>query len=292
MPSITRCERSRSTSRSLKVPGSLSSALQMTYLGVAGSFATRVHFFPVGNPAPPIPLRPEATIVSERAGRSLLMAARSVPWRSAGSRSTSASPQSGLSRTSGSGLRPSTIATTFSGSVVETTSWPTNATGRAVTATDARNFADLHVIAARQSHVQPLGSFAAPRHRTREVAAHRHLDALRGGASKVRVEGREALQPVQRHVQPLGERAELGLAQPTISLLEERQFVNERAHSTISPSGILPQDARAADTRPPSPIKTLFYKCFPKVTDSARGRSRRAWIRSQRASAIPPPRRP
>ncbi len=45
--------------RSLKVPGSLSSALQMTYLGSPLAFATKRHLVPVGKPAPPRPCRPD-----------------------------------------------------------------------------------------------------------------------------------------------------------------------------------------------------------------------------------------
>src|SRR5437899_1173637 len=41
--------------RSLIVPGSLSSALQMTYFTRSGCFRTRSHFMLVGKPAPPMP---------------------------------------------------------------------------------------------------------------------------------------------------------------------------------------------------------------------------------------------
>src|SRR5258706_4003174 len=46
--------------RSLMVPGSLSSALQMTYLTVPGALRTASHLTPVGKPAPPKPLNPAA----------------------------------------------------------------------------------------------------------------------------------------------------------------------------------------------------------------------------------------
>ena len=49
---------------SLKVPGSLSSALQHTYLGLGESLGTKPHFMPVGNPAPPRPRRPDAFTAS------------------------------------------------------------------------------------------------------------------------------------------------------------------------------------------------------------------------------------
>ena len=45
-------------SLSLNVPGSDSSALQITYLGVASWAATRSHLRPAGNPAPPMPRSP------------------------------------------------------------------------------------------------------------------------------------------------------------------------------------------------------------------------------------------
>ena len=45
----------RSNSRSLNVPGSLSSALQTTYFTLPGAPRTADHFFHVGKPAPPMP---------------------------------------------------------------------------------------------------------------------------------------------------------------------------------------------------------------------------------------------
>jgi len=41
--------------RSLQLPGSDSSALQITYFGFGESFGTKDHFIPVGKPAPPRP---------------------------------------------------------------------------------------------------------------------------------------------------------------------------------------------------------------------------------------------
>src|SRR3981081_4043510 len=43
--------------RSLNVPGSDSSALIARYLGLGLSLGTKLHLSPVGNPAPPRPLR-------------------------------------------------------------------------------------------------------------------------------------------------------------------------------------------------------------------------------------------
>jgi hypothetical protein len=48
-------------SRSLKVPGSLSSALQTTYAGSAESFGMKLALRPIGKAAPPRPRRPERT---------------------------------------------------------------------------------------------------------------------------------------------------------------------------------------------------------------------------------------
>ena len=49
-----------STERSIKAPGSPSSALQQTYLIPLGWAAAKAHFLPVGKPPPPRPRRPES----------------------------------------------------------------------------------------------------------------------------------------------------------------------------------------------------------------------------------------
>ena len=44
----------------MNAPGSPSSALQMTYFSSPGALRQRLHFTPVGNPAPPRPRRPDS----------------------------------------------------------------------------------------------------------------------------------------------------------------------------------------------------------------------------------------
>src|SRR5581483_9431084 len=56
-PSISRCGSYSINSRSLQVPGSLSSALTTIYFGLGELRGTKLHFIPVGNPAPPRPRR-------------------------------------------------------------------------------------------------------------------------------------------------------------------------------------------------------------------------------------------
>ena len=74
MPSMTRSANSLRISRSLKVPGSPSSALHMMYLGVRFSAAAKFHLMPVGKPAPPRPLSLESRIMSMMSTRDMASA--------------------------------------------------------------------------------------------------------------------------------------------------------------------------------------------------------------------------
>src|ERR1039458_5303872 len=58
-PSITACGSCSKISRSLHVPGSLSSPLHSTYFGLADCFGTNDHFIPVENPPPRDPREPQ-----------------------------------------------------------------------------------------------------------------------------------------------------------------------------------------------------------------------------------------
>ena len=77
MPSISWCGFFCISSRSLKVPGSDSSALQQRYLSMSPR-GRNEPFLPIENPAPPRPRRPDSSSSpSTKSGSSCLKAASS-----------------------------------------------------------------------------------------------------------------------------------------------------------------------------------------------------------------------
>ena len=75
MPSISRCGFFWISSRSLKVPGSDSSALQTRYLSIV-PLGRKETFLPIAKPAPPRPRTPEAWSSVSTSSGSILSALR------------------------------------------------------------------------------------------------------------------------------------------------------------------------------------------------------------------------
>ena len=77
MPSISRCGFFWISSRSLKVPGSDSSALQTTYLSMS-PLGRNDAFVPIAKPAPPRPRRPDAWSSASTSAGSMSSALASI----------------------------------------------------------------------------------------------------------------------------------------------------------------------------------------------------------------------
>ena len=83
-PSTSVCGLAIISGMSLQVPGSDSSALTTRYFGfpppgVSASCGMKLHFIPVGNPAPPRPRRPDSFTAAMTSSWGIARAVRSAP---------------------------------------------------------------------------------------------------------------------------------------------------------------------------------------------------------------------
>ncbi len=78
MPSMTMCGLKARMSRSLQVPGSPSSELHTRYFGPGNMRGMKLHFRPVGKPAPPRP-RKALTLTSAMTWSGVMPAPPSLP---------------------------------------------------------------------------------------------------------------------------------------------------------------------------------------------------------------------
>ena len=253
---MTRCGTSARIFASLNVPGSLSSALQMTYFGRRVSFRDQLPLGAGGEPGPAHAaqagcLESGDSPLEEVAGSALAGHGRVAIFgrgvRVAGPASRRVWPR--VRDTGRVGKPGRHLVDVGHGywNVID------GARRRHIAATDTRHFAYLHAVGLQL--VEPARTLFASGQPARHVAADDKFHSRRRRSSKVRIEADEFLKPIERDRVFFGQVAKGRLREVAVLVLglgQERDQAHER---TVSRRGrpIVPQLILQGRTSKPRP---------------------------------------
>ena len=261
MPSSTRCGCSARIWRSLKVPGSDSSALQIVYCGCGSWPATISHFWPVGKPAPPMPAQLGvlqrrddllgAQVAGERAAEDAVVLVV-VGVRVVRAALVRAAQRLGLAALAAASRRDRRLG------LVDRQRPLVDGRGRRdVAPPEAGDLDDLDLDVVAVPLLRLADAVVGAVQPAREVVADGELDRLRRRRAEVRIERDHALDLVQRPAHVARQRDELLARQPADAPLDRGEGRDQaRARELARPrlgAGIARLDPQAGPRPLPSP---------------------------------------